>query len=210
LGKARDENVEVQQFLAQEEPCLWSEFMKQLDERAVTPHFEAEANSTSDILDPPFCRLTLEGLLAFRNADGTALEHPTLAPLAAAWAENERQDPGFSWLLEQPAWVGTARMTAAMSRFQPTLTLLRVHLPDGRGRVLASSRTLGGAEVRELLAIWSVVRRAAGVQYSAESRLCHHIDCPHYESNYCNTYPLIPERFEDCTFPSRIAALREM
>ena len=53
-----------------------------------------------------------------------------------------------------------------------------------------------------------MIRRAADALYDADNRLCHHTDCPHYTPNYCNTYPVIPDRFEECGFPRRVAQLR--
>ena len=140
----------TQQFLAQTEPCRWGEMLADTDERVLAPTFEAGEDASDDILEGPFCRLTLDGLLGRKLADGNPLEHPVLTPMARAWREAEAEDPGLIWLLEQPAWAGPERFERALNEFQPPVTLVRVQRPDGRGHVFSSSPRLSAPEIREL------------------------------------------------------------
>ncbi len=196
-------NVSVMDdFLAQPEPCRWSElFDVWLEKHA---GLEAEPDSTTDLLNPPFCRLTLEKWV---NAD---FEHPVLTNVARAWADAGSDDRTLGWMLDQPAWVSNETFHRAQDEFDPPVTVVRFDVPHERNRVFAMQRPDRiGIDIRDLLTIWSVMRRAARVHFDPDHRLCHHVACPEYGPNFCNSYPIIPERFESCGFPDRLKRIRQ-
>jgi hypothetical protein len=201
----------VKRFIAQPEPCNWVELFETLMADHIAPEFECKRDATMNVLDPPFCELTLDNWLDATWPGGDPIHHPMLTELAREWRDREARDPVYASLLGQPAWAGADRLRTAIRDFEP-VTLVRFHLPEGQSRVIGLS---GGplrpdnADVRDFLTVWSVVRRAAGVHFDPDNRLCHHTACPHYGANYCNTYPVVPERFEGCGFPARIARVRD-
>lgn len=201
----------VKRFIAQPEPCRWVELFAQLMADHVASEFEGKRDATTKLLDPPFCELTLDNWLGATFTNGDPVQHPMLTALTREWRDREAHDPAYAWLLGQPAWAGEDRLRTAIHDFQP-VTLVRFHLPGGGSRVIGLAAGLAGVDnrdVRDFLTVWSVVRRAAGVHFDPDNRLCHHTACPHYGANYCNTYPVVPERFEDCGFPARIARVRD-
>ena len=196
----------IADFIAQPEPCRWSGLMNlMLDEHE---EFEAHPDATSDVLDPPYCRLTLAPWLGARTDGGEPLVHPVLTPLASAWREREAEDPAYGWLLDQPAWVGYERFWAAMNDLGPPVTVVRFHLPRTPSRVFSIVNENLDLEVRDVLTMWSAIRRAAWLNFDPEARLCHHVACPEYRDNYCNAYPIIPEDYRKCGFPQRLQRLR--
>ena len=197
----------VREFVAQPEPCRWINlFRGMLDE---TVEFESNADARLPVLKTPFVRLRPEEALASTTASGEQVQHPVLAPVARRWLEAEQRDPLYEWFLAQPGWADPDRFWEAMSEFEPPITVLRFRLPDGRNRVFGLEAPDLDIDSRDLLTIWSVVRRAARAHYDPEHRLCHHVNCPEYAPNYCSTYPVIPDAWTDCGFPKRLARLRE-
>jgi len=61
--------------------------------------------------------------------------------------------------------------------------------------------------IADSLAMYGAVRRASGAHFDENQRMCHHHDCPHFEPNFCNAYPRVPDSFETCGFPTRIERL---
>jgi hypothetical protein len=199
-----------QEFISQPEPCRWPELMDQILDEV---EFEASPEATTDLLDPPFCRLTMNEWLTMRFPDGSPVTHPILSAPATEWARREADDPAYSWLLDQPAWVGGDRFWEAVYDLGPPVTVVRFHLPDGPNRVLnvasPESEFSSGSSILDLLTILAVVRRATGINFDPDGRLCHHVACPEYADNYCNAYSVIPDDYHNCGFPRRLQQLRD-
>jgi hypothetical protein len=187
-------------FLAQPEPCRWGELFEAWLEKHV--EFEADPDSTTDVLKPPFCRLTLEKWI------GASLEHPVLTKTALAWSAAQEDEPTYGWMLGQPAWVTPDAFWKAQEAFEPTTTVVRFDLPGENNRVFAMQREELSFDIRDLLTLWSVMRRAAKVHIDPDHRLCHHVACPEYALNYCNSYPIIPASYDKCGFRPRLERLR--
>jgi len=191
----------VDEWLGQPEPLWWSgHFDEWLDAYA---GFEGPPDSTTDLLKPTYCRLTLDHWTA------NSLEHPLLSKSARAWIEAAAENPVYGWAIDQPAWASDV-LSKAREDFEPTATVVRFGLAGTGNRVFVMSREDRLTyDIRDLLTIWSVIRRAAGSHFDPDHRLCHHSSCPEFQANYCNSYPIIPSRFEDCGFPPRLKRIRE-
>ena len=207
-------------FLSQPEPCRWTElFVKWLDEIA----YDAEPNADGLILGSPYHRITLDVWVggAFTALDGGFLIHPFLGTLARKWIEEQKANPEYGMLMDQPAWVRHETFWECRNVFSPTLTVYRFHLGDNNDRTLFTGTADGRVFtslplknttdwrgfVADFLTLYGAVRRASGAHFDAEQRTCHQARCPHYEDNFCNMYPIVPKDFEYCGFPDRIRRL---
>jgi hypothetical protein len=91
----------------------------------------------------------------------------------------------------------------------------RFHVGEGRDRVIWSGPAEGSGFtslpltsqsgwrgfVADFLTQHGAVRRASGAHFDSEQRTCHHVGCPEYEVNFCNTYPVTPAEYRTCGFP---------
>ncbi len=195
-------------IIAQQEPCRWPElFLSFLD----MIRYEAPSDSMRGILvDHPFCRLDRANWVG-ASWDGSDFLHPFLSPNARKWLTQEKTEPAYSWLLAQPGWVPKEIFWDAFDTYYPPVTILHFALNNGKNRIIigghpetTASDFLKSGNFLTLLTAFSVVRRATGTHYTPDIRLCHHTDCPHYPANYCNLYPVIPESWQKCGFPSRV------
>ena len=187
------------------EPCNWRELFTNLLQ--VIP-FKADSDCDGQILGSPYHRIT-------ENWLGTKPEHPMLTHPAIKWLELERGDNRYILLLDQPGYLDGDMVAEAMRDFAP-FTITCFHLRDGRNRIIVTA----AGEIEEnnalfhgdfwlrSLTLYSAVRRAAGVHFDPESRLCYHNGCPEYEPNYFNAYPNLPEDFRQCKFRERVRQLR--
>lgn len=207
-------------FLAQREPCRWTEiFESWLGELP----YEAKTNNDGLILSSPYHRITLEEWVgsAFTLKDGSFLIHPFLGPRARKWIEDQKSQPEYDLLMDQPAWVRPETISTCLKNFEPPLAVYRFHLGNGHDKVLftgeANARGFTSLPlntesdwrvfVADMLTIYGAVRRASGAHFDAEQRTCHHAQCPYYNANFCNAYPIIPSDYKLCGFPERIERL---
>jgi hypothetical protein len=125
----------------------------------------------------------------------------------------EKADPAFSLVLSQLFWADKTTFKYCVANFYPPLTILHVSSNDGKNRVIISGADrnkdatidfMASGNLLSLLTAFSVVRRATGAYFDQEMRLCHHRDCPQFKANYCNLYPVIPARWQDCGFTDRV------
>jgi hypothetical protein len=197
------------QTLAQREPVWWSEvFRGHLSEL----EYEADTDSLTGVIEKhPFCRLTLQKWIE-GSWEGSDFLNPFLTPNARAWAAKEKESPAYSWLVPQPGWAPLEVFQQALGRFYPPLTILHFTLKNGTNRIIVGGDPDGAAmdflksgNLLTLLTAFSVLRRATKTHYNPNIRLCHHSDCPHYPNNFCNLYPVIPKKWQDCGFPGRVA-----
>jgi hypothetical protein len=203
-------------FLAQPEPCRWSElFLHWLDQIA----YEGKPDADGKILGSPYHRITLEKWVGGRlEVDGDFLIHPFLGVPARKWIQLQDANPEYGMLMSQPAWVRDETFWKCRSEFSPTLTVYRFHLGGGDdrtllignpdGRAFTSLPLRNASEWRAFVADWltmyGAVRRASGAHFDSEQRTCHNAQCPHYGDNFCNMYPIVPKDFRFCGFPARI------
>jgi hypothetical protein len=105
-------------------------------------------------------------------------------------------------------------------KFTPPLTVVTIHASDRARTILASNRGFRDVETpsgappasfkgmaADVLTMYSAVRRASGAHFNPDQRTCRHQGCPLFELNYCNSYPIIPTKFEDCGFAARMDRL---
>ena len=207
-------------FLTQQEPCRWPELFEiWLGELP----YEAKPNADGRILGSPYHRITHEEWVgsAFTTKDGGFIIHPFLGLLARKWIEDQKSNPEYGLLIDQPAWVRPETLGRCLTDFSPPLTVFRFHLGNEHDKIFFTGRANGQgftslplstesewrAFVADTLTIYGAVRRASGAHFDAEQRTCHHSQCPYYNANFCNTYPIIPSDFRSCGFPKRIQEL---
>jgi hypothetical protein len=209
--RARQNNADMKTFVVQPEPCRWFELFSRMLNKL---EFEAPPDSCGDkIANAPFCKLTLNewvfsSLGQFGDRD---IAHPFLTYPARKWIERENDNPVYSWLLHAPGWAKD-NVLRAIQDFEAVLTFARFYIDAGQDRVII----LGNEEylkdfpfpLVDLMTIYSTARRAGGVHFDSDCRLCHHVGCPEYGPNFCNCYPLIPVHFAECTFRKRFEDVR--
>jgi len=212
------ETLDGSKTLAQREPVWWSElFRGLLSDMESDKEFEARPDSLEGVLEKhPFCRLTLQNWIA-GSWEGSNFLNPFLTPNARAWAAREEEKPAYGWLLVQPGWAPSDIFKEALNDFFPPLTILHFTLKDGTNRIIlggdpdaAAMDALNSGNLLTLLTAFSVQRRATQTHYNPNIRLCHHSDCPHYAKNFCNFYPVIPRKWQDCGFPARVAEISRL
>jgi hypothetical protein len=206
-------------FLAQPEPCRWSELFQDWLEKIP---YEAELDSDGKILGSPYHRLTAGAWMGGSyGPDGERMLHPFLGTIARKWIEEQNTNPLLGMLMDQPGWVNPETFWKARDDFGPALTVYRFHLEDNDdvtlmtgvadGSGFISMPGLGPSDwrvfVADMLAMYGAVRRASGAHFDAGQRTCHHRDCPYYSDNFCNAYPIIPKDFRTCGFSERIERL---
>jgi hypothetical protein len=210
----RGRDAEAFRFVeSQPEPSNWKGlFNALLDLQKYDAEPDAYPDFEEGLRSRRFFRLNLSAYVD-SECYFSSRPHPFLSKATHRWDEFEKSNPEFSWMLSQMAWIGWQTRLDSFDNFQPPLTIWRVdlkgqgyrllHVPDFNGTL-----ELGQPELVALLTIYSVVRRASGAHFDSDHRLCYHEGCPEYGPNYCNTYPIIPDRFEECGFPARVAQLR--
>lgn len=199
-----DFNENFKEFLRPPEPRRWDQLCHHFLDNF---EYEAAPDSDAKILGSPFHRLTLRNWVY-----NETFPHPFLSPMARKWCEGEDADPVNTWLLSQPGWA-VEKVLAQMVDFSPTLSLVRFHIDGKHDRLIAINgnlpENLQGPLLVDLMTLYSTVRRASGSHFDADSRLCHHSECPEYGPNFCNCFPKIPTDYRACEFRHRVAALRE-
>lgn len=206
-------------FLAQGEPRRWPEiFARWLDEI----QYDGSDNSGMRILGETYHRLALDyWVYGELTHDGDFMIHPFLGPLARKWSDIAKMRPKFSWLLDLPGWVDSETFRECRSEFRAPLSIFRFHMGQGRDRVFSCGTGVGGGFtsipgptdgtyrdfIADTLTMYGAVRRASNAHFNELQRTCHHSECPHYIENFCNAYPIVPLRFEDCGFPARLTNL---
>lgn len=206
-------------FLAQPEPCRWREvmtlFLRGLD-------FDLPWGQTPDTIDPMSPEFYWMDPDVWLGAQiGGGVQHPFLGPLATEWAERAKKDPGLDLYLDAPGYVSSEAAHEFAMNADPQLRIIRVFLDEGADRVFSIGDGLVGpafetgafgsfsesdfrAFVLHAMAVYGAFRRATGVHMTEAGRTCYHRDCPHYDGNFCNSYPLIPVEYRDCGFPERL------
>jgi hypothetical protein len=205
------------QFLAQREPCRWTELYEMwIDEL----DFDAEPE-VAELLDNSFYRLSLDSWVSGGFGGSKGLTHPFLGPCAREWQQRASSDASFAAVMDFPGNVTDKTFSVCMNEFQPPVSVYRFHFTSGQDRVIIHGDTqpksflgnkgLAPAEYRgfiaDTLAMYSAVRTASGVHFDADQRTCHHTACPMYKRNPCNAYPLVPEVFAQCGFQARVGRL---
>ena len=210
---------EAEKFLAQNEPCRWPEmfggWLTELE-------YDCPYGSTPDEInfdDGKFYYMDPKQWLG--GTLGGGLQHPFLGPLAQEWQKRAQSTPGLEFYLDFPGYASNPQAHEFAFAAEPQLRVIRVFVDDGPDKVFSVGDGLvkpaflhgffaqfSDSEFRgfvlDMLAAYGAFRRATGAHMTDVARTCHHTDCPHFEANYCNSYPLIPERFEDCGFPNRL------
>lgn len=212
----------AEMFLAQQEPCRWSDVCAMWLDQI---NFEATPDADAEILPSPFHRLTVDSWAGagFTDGKGGSFAHPFLAPKARAWIELQKSVPILAMLIDQPGWVQKEIRAQCIEAFSPALSVYRFHLGSGNDRVVFTGSGKAGSFtslpisspsewrgfVADMLVMYGAVRRISGAHYDNDQRTCHHIGCPHYGANLCNSYPMIPKNYEECGFPARLARLTQ-
>lgn len=207
-------------FLAQKEPCRWSElfgiWLKELNYDYPWGRFPSSIN----LNDSKFYYLDPDRWIS--GSIGGGIQHPFLGPPAAAWQELAKTTPGLSSYIDVPGYVSNHDAHRFAFSAEPELRIVRVFMDEGGDRVFPLGEGLVGPAFKDdffselsasefrgfildLLASYGAFRRATSTQMTEAARTCIHQGCPHYDANYCNCYPIIPREFVDCGFPSRMS-----
>lgn len=222
-GNFTQVNDARRRFLEQPEPCRWRElftkWVAKLD-------FEAPPDSCTKILGTVYYHLTLDAwVMGGLRYDNHVATHPFLGPAARRWHSREYDQPEYGWVLDYPGWMSPETFRTCRTEFSPPVTVFRFHMPDGADRTFLwgtgdiSGFTSFPSEeedpghrgfITDFMTMYGVVRRASGAHFDGYQRTCHHRECPHFESNFCNAYPIVPEQFEECGFPARIDRLVQL
>lgn len=193
-----------QTFVAQEEPCKWDVLFRQLLGEL---NFNAAPDSDADLATKAFMRLNLEQWVG--STIGPLSGHPFLGPLAQAWIDAERSNPVYSWAIDLPGYTNEDVLGDLVYRFQAPATIIRFASKRFGNRVVLTRGPIELLTPLEILTAYSCVRRASGMFYDPDLRLCYHKDCPEYEHNYCNCFPNVPKGYHDCKFRSTLAQMCE-
>jgi hypothetical protein len=196
---------EASSWIQHSEPVRWGYLCESLLE---TIEFKGQPDCDGRILGSPYHRLTRRWL-------ETEPPHPMMAIPAKRWLKKEADDDRYKMLLNQPGYVDGDTVAEAMRDFSP-FSITRFYLPGGSSRVVITGS--GDAEDKDrlwhtffwlrYLTIYSIVRRAADVNFDPDSRICHHEGCPEYGPNFCNAYPRIPDDFRNCRFLNDVTQIR--
>ncbi|HEX8246040.1 MAG TPA: hypothetical protein VF541_21170, partial [Longimicrobium sp.] len=211
--KVKQQTEGFRTFVAQKEPCQWPELFELLLSET---DFESEPDSEFGWSpDQPFFRLTLSEWVNSSWSGSGGFAHPFLTQRARDWLKREAEDPGYSRVVPQLGWADREAAGKCWEDFQPPVTVARFDLGEERNHVMVIGKLEDGMDLRNIpladyLALHSVVRRATGINFDPDHRLCHHSDCPEFQHNYCNSYPNIPVKFQNCGFPARVANLRDV
>ncbi|WP_408041541.1 hypothetical protein [Tenacibaculum amylolyticum] len=197
------------EFLSQKEPCKWNLLVEQLLDSLL---FETEENSSSNIFDPRFFKLTLENWVNshFIFQGVQKLHHPFINKQADKWIELCKVNEGFKSVLDYPGYLNDQIIKYVSQKFNPAVTFAKFTFASGESRVLTFGQLGYGVEydwplpLIDLFTIYSTMKRAAMIQYFDKHRMCGHKNCSFFESNFCNSYPVIPRDFNECGFPNRI------
>jgi hypothetical protein len=187
----------VDLFLSYPEPRQWVPVVNgMLDQMK----FESNVED-SKLLGSSYHRISLTNWL-FATLNNEPLEHPFLTKKAIEWQRRVETKPAYSVLLAQPAWAEEDSFWSALYDLQPPLSFVKFHGEEAYQRVISTGDTdWPQHHLKRLLTIYSVVHRASEAGIDPRNRLCHHLDCPQYGPNYCNTYPAVPRDFTNCQFP---------
>jgi len=150
---------------------------------------------------------------------GGRIGHPIIGYFAKLWGELEQQNLTSRYAFTAPN--GYKRQIGEIIEiFRAPIALLKFSL-EGENVVLVtgdlnytgianlSGMTLDEAAIKsgivDYLAIFGFVRRFADALMDPDFRLCHHIDCPLYPANFCNSWIFVPAKFENCGFEKHIS-----
>ncbi len=206
-------------FLKQDEPCRWAEVFESWLSKF---EYDYPKGSTPEILNFSDYKYYYLGKDFLGLTISHAFEHPFLGPLANLWTEKAKTIPGLDQYIDFPGYFSNTDAEKFAKTAEPQLRLVRIFAKDQPDKAFAIGEGLFAPAFKDeffsqfsdsdfrgfivdALAVYGAFRQAAGVHLNDVSRTCHHVDCPYYDKNYCNCYPLIPERHEDCGFPNRLS-----
>lgn len=211
----------MQKFLRQNEPCRWTDFFKMCIEEI---EFEASPDSCGSLHNADYYRLYLDswanGLHSEKNEENK-INHPFLDCNSLKWSKYEKENSVYSWAMDLPGYMPGSVFNKLVNEFSPSLIMYRFHLGKGSDKVIlqgekdfSSFTSLydindpqGRGIIVDMITMYSAIRRASGIYFDTYQRSCHHEKCPYFESNYCNLYPIIPSRYQECGFRERMLRL---
>lgn len=183
--------------------------------------FEGPPDSSLDVVDPIFTRLTADFWIGSRfgsREDGPG--HIMLSKISELWQELAGRYPQMRYVMSQPRRASQQLLDVMVEKFQPPLRIFAVHADDRPRVFLVGNREYRSAPdfmgldwngfkglMVDVLTMHSAVRRASEAHYEPEQRTCHHRSCPEFSHNYCNAYPIVPPSYEDCGFIARMDRL---
>ena len=205
ITKAGLETGQLDRFLSYPEPRQWPNVVQIMLEQL---QYESDTKDAL-ILGSPYHRVSLDNWL-YGKLNGKDAVHPFLTAKARDWDERAKEQPGYRYLLAQPAWVDESAFSGALTSLLPPLSFVKLYREDAAPIVITTGDTdLPQWSLERLLTIYSVVHQASEVGVDPANRLCHHSTCPEYLPNYCNSFPAIPRDFRSCRFPTLQAELSE-
>jgi hypothetical protein len=208
------QNGNLANFVSQPDPCRWIELFDRYLEMG-----PLESPEYGDLMSRKFFRLERFNTSHFRI--GGKLSHPIVGEFARRWGKLEESDTAYRYAFTAPN--GYRRQIQSIAElFTAPITLLKFTI-NGENSVFVTGdmsmtglANIEGAALAEndikaafvdFLAIYGVVRRTVNALMDDDFRLCHHVDCPSYGINLCNTWTFIPKDHSDCTFEDRLAYL---
>jgi hypothetical protein len=203
------------EFVSQRGSCRWLELFDTYMDK--TRFDEPELGN---LLSKKYYRLDRYATSNFRIAG--ELGHPIIGHMAKLWGELERDNMAYRYAFTAPN--GYRRHIGEMlDIFSAPLALIKFSVQGQSTVILAgdlkssginnlTTVTLDEGETRgmliDFLAIFGVVRRFGGALMDNDFRLCHHGECPNFNSNFCNSWIFIPPHHEQCKFDERMESLR--
>jgi hypothetical protein len=118
--------------------------------------------------------------------------------------------------MENPGWIRDEVLAECRDRYGPPFSVVRFQWKDGSHsvQVYAAENAHEGVfeeyMLPELLTTYGLLRRRTGLHFDEGTRLCHHGECPYFAANWCNTFPFVPARHEQCTFDGYVASLTDL
>lgn len=201
-------------FLDKNEPRNWK-YLFEILSRKLPYDENMDSLTNMNIMFEGFYQLNMDKWLNSHYDIGThKLFHPFIYKQAKKWEEKISEDEGFGNLLNFPGYVNNEVRDYTLENFRPNINFVKFHLSGGLSKVLTFGMMKESEfkydwpiPIIDLLTMYSVIKKAANVQFHQEHRLCHHTNCKHYLNNYCNSYPTIPKLFKDCGFENRVKHL---
>ena len=175
-----------------------------------------------DLMSKRFFRLGRFDTSNLRIAGKMA--HPILGHFSKVWGELERADIAYRYAFTAPNGYGQ-QIEKIIQLFHAPITLFKFSVRGenvvviagelaltGLAQIQLDEYPLGDADIQtvliDFLAVFGVARRFVNALMDSDFRLCHHKECPLFESNFCNTWTFIPRRYEECKFPDRIKRIK--
>jgi hypothetical protein len=213
--KTNYQSGNLKRFLAQREPCRWTELFDQYANKM--PFGEPDYGNP---ISESFFRL--DRYATSKMTINEKMSHPVLGHFIQLWGELERQDIAYRLAFTAPNGY-RKQIQKLMQLFVEPIRVIKFTIGAENIVVVAGNLQFAGfyfdseltltdrkAMLMDFLTMYGTVRSFSGALMAKDFRLCHHTACPHYERNLCNMWTSIPIQYESCNFETRLKRLLVM